>query len=69
MYRTPQPYRCPKCGFECKYSEDDSDVRRWPAPEFNDGPGCPKCFTEFIRANIGVMVYAGPPLRQPKTDS
>lgn len=51
MYILPQPHECPKCGFVCKYGPDDL----FPAPVFDEGPLCPKCYGEFLRANCGVM--------------
>jgi len=50
-YQVPMPYKCPKCGLECTYSPHNYH----PAPAFQDGPICPKCWGEFIRSVAPVM--------------
>lgn len=53
MYHAPQPYVCDRCGHEFSYSQDDPHS----APVFRKaGPGCPKCYYEFLRAHIGFGV-------------
>lgn len=53
MYLMPQPFQCEKCGFECNYGEHDP----FGAPVLSEGPICPKCYADFLRAHCGVMRY------------
>lgn len=51
MYLVPQPYRCPKCGFESNYGPHDP----FGAPVLSEGPVCPQCYANFLRKYCGVM--------------
>ncbi len=54
MYLVPQHYKCPKCEYECKYSEQDG----WTIPTFKAGPVCPKCWGEFVLEFVPIMELA-----------
>ena len=61
-YIYPQPYKCVKCDHEFEYTPD----RMHPAPVLSKEieterstfqqsmPVCPKCWAEFLMANIGL---------------
>ena len=51
MYRVPQPHKCPACGYECQYGQDDPH----PGPVLNDGPTCPRCWANFVRSVAPAM--------------
>lgn len=51
MYQTPLPHKCIKCGYETDYSPDNGIA----APEYDGYTGCPKCWMEFLKANIGEL--------------
>jgi DNA-directed RNA polymerase subunit RPC12/RpoP len=51
MYLTPQPYRCIKCGHEEQWTPHNVQS----APIVWEKPVCPKCWSEFLMANLGVM--------------
>lgn len=55
MFYIPQPYKCPKCGYEAGYSVNCLTVPPWVVPF------CPACFGEWINANVPVMVRQEPP--------
>ena len=50
-YILPQPHKCLKCGYEAEYSPHIQH----PAPVTENFTGCPKCWEEFLRKNIGDM--------------
>lgn len=51
MLISKQPYKCLKCGHELEYSPHYEHE----APATNDFIGCPKCWVEFLRSNIGEL--------------
>jgi predicted RNA-binding Zn-ribbon protein involved in translation (DUF1610 family) len=63
MYLVPQAYRCPKCGFECKYSPHDLH----PAPVVQirgrEFVVCPSCYRTWI---LETFVSMDPVPTEPK---
>lgn len=51
MYFVPQVYKCSLCGHECQYSQHHPH----DAPVVRNFIGCPKCWEEWLRKNIGCM--------------
>lgn len=50
-YQVPLPHKCTKCGYETGYSPDNGIA----APEVIGFTGCPKCWIEFLKENIGEL--------------
>lgn len=50
MYIIPQDHKCIKCDHEFKYGPHDIHL----APVVDGDPVCPKCWSEFLRANLGI---------------
>lgn len=62
MYIMPQNYKCDQCGHEFIFGPHDS----WATPVIteeeqtdqgiivHDLPVCPKCWEQFLRANVGL---------------
>ena len=48
-YQVPLPHKCTKCGYETEYSPDKGIA----TPEIVGFTGCPKCWMEFLKENIG----------------
>ena len=53
VYRIPQTYACPKCGFETDYSPS-LHYTFLPVADHGD-PFCYKCLIEWIAQNVPVM--------------
>jgi len=53
MYFVPQPYKCPKCKYEFKWSQNYDQLGLGFAEHY-----CEKCFIKFISDNvpIGIMI-------------
>ena len=61
-YQLPSPYKCVKCDHEFQYSSSHSHSGPVFARELETErgtftqhmPTCPKCWAEFIMANVGL---------------
>jgi len=51
MYVNPQPHKCLRCGYEVNQGQDDTHA----APRVEGNVCCPKCWSDFLKNNIGMM--------------
>jgi hypothetical protein len=49
-YIVPQPHKCTKCSHEQQHSPHDGGLM-----VVDDEPLCPKCLSEFLRKNVGIL--------------
>lgn len=52
VYMIPQTYECPKCGTTTKWANNGGVAS---VPIINGAPACPKCWDDFVKANVPVM--------------
>lgn len=53
VYWEPQPYKCPKCGTTTTWANNNGTVAS--VPIIDGAPVCPKCWEEFVKANVPIM--------------